>query len=63
LRPGAAPLTLEALREFLAERLGKHEMPVALEVRESLPKTSVGKLAKLELMEEEQAGKSGPAAL
>ncbi|MBX6745954.1 MAG: AMP-binding protein, partial [Acetobacteraceae bacterium] len=61
LRLGAAPLTLEALREFLAERLGKHEMPVALEVRESLPKTPVGKLSKLALMEEEQARRAVPA--
>jgi long-chain acyl-CoA synthetase len=55
LRPGAPGLTLEALREFLAERLGRHEMPVALELRDALPKTPVGKLAKLELIEEERA--------
>ncbi len=62
LRPDAAPLTLEALREFLAERLGKYEMPVALEVRESLPRTPVGKLAKLALVEEEQARRAVPAS-
>jgi long-chain acyl-CoA synthetase len=44
LRPGAAPLTLEALRAFLADRLGRHEMPAALEIRESLPRSSAGKL-------------------
>lgn len=44
LRPGAAPLTLEALRAFLADRLGKHEMPAALEIRESLPRSPAGKL-------------------
>ncbi len=52
LREGAPPLTLEALRAFLADRLGRHEMPSALEVRDALPHTSVGKLAKRELMAE-----------
>ncbi|MDB5315360.1 MAG: hypothetical protein JWO24_1204, partial [Rhodospirillales bacterium] len=40
---------------FLAERIGKHEMPVALECRDSLPRTAVGKLSKLMLMEEADA--------
>jgi long-chain acyl-CoA synthetase len=63
LKPGvAAPLTLEALREFLADRLGKHEMPVALEVREDLPRTPVGKLTKLPLIEEEAARAAAAAA-
>ena len=53
LRQGAAELTLEALRAFLAERLGRHEMPTALDVRDSLPHTAVGKLAKRELMAEQ----------
>jgi long-chain acyl-CoA synthetase len=44
LRPGAAGLTLEALRGFLGDRLGKHEMPAALEIRESLPRSAAGKL-------------------
>ena len=30
-----APLTLDALRAFLADKLGRHEMPTALEVRDS----------------------------
>ena len=46
---GGAELTLEGLRAFLAERLGRHELPSALEVREALPHTAVGKLAKREL--------------
>jgi long-chain acyl-CoA synthetase len=54
-------LTLEALQAFLAERVGRHEMPVALEVRGELPKTPVGKLTKLPLIEEE-AARHGPAA-
>jgi len=44
LQPGAPPLTLDALRAFLADRLGKHEMPAALEIRDSLPKSPAGKL-------------------
>jgi long-chain acyl-CoA synthetase len=55
LRPGVAGLTLEGIDAFLRERLGKHEMPVALEVREALPKTAVGKLARRELVDEERA--------
>ena len=50
MRAGAEPLSLEALRAFLAERLGRHEVPAALEVRDSLPHTPVGKLAKRELL-------------
>jgi long-chain acyl-CoA synthetase len=53
LRKGAAELTLDALKEFLKDRVGKHEMPAHLEIRESLPRTSVGKLSKLELKQEE----------
>jgi long-chain acyl-CoA synthetase len=51
LRPGAAPLTLEALRAFLSERIGRHELPQALELRDSLPKTAVGKLSRRALLE------------
>lgn len=54
LRAGAAPLTLEALRDFLGHRLGRHELPAALEVRDTLPHTAVGKLAKLELKNEDR---------
>jgi long-chain acyl-CoA synthetase len=55
LRAGARPLTLEALRAFLADKIGRHEMPAALEVRDHLPRTAVGKLSKKELVEEERA--------
>ena len=51
---GAAPLSLETLREFLADKMGRHEMPVALEIRDTLPRTSIGKLSKKELVEEEK---------
>ena len=55
LRADAEPFTLEALRAFLADKLGRHELPGALEIRDSLPRTPVGKLAKRELVEEERA--------
>jgi long-chain acyl-CoA synthetase len=49
LKAGAPPLTLEALKDFLKTRLGKHEMVGALEIRDQLPKTSVGKISKKDL--------------
>jgi long-chain acyl-CoA synthetase len=49
LRDGAADLTIEELRTFLADKLGRHELPVALEIRPALPRTAVGKLSKKEL--------------
>ena len=55
LKAGAVPFTLEALRDFLADRLGRHELPSALEFRDALPKTAVGKLSKKELVAEEKA--------
>jgi long-chain acyl-CoA synthetase len=52
LRPGAEAFTLEALREFLRDKLGPHELPTAIEFRAALPRTPVGKLSKIELREE-----------
>jgi long-chain acyl-CoA synthetase len=54
LRAGAPELTLEELQAFLRERIGKHEMVQALELRPELPKTPVGKLSKRTLVEEEE---------
>jgi long-chain acyl-CoA synthetase len=64
LRDGAEPFTLAALQDFLKDRLGRHEMPQALEFRPTLPRTAVGKLSKLELREEERrkAAEPGRAA-
>jgi long-chain acyl-CoA synthetase len=53
LRPGAPGFTLDELRGFLADKLGRHEMPAALEIRDSLPRTAVGKLSKVDLRQEE----------
>ena len=55
LRQGKAAFTLEELRAFLSDRLGRHELPGALEFRAQLPKTAVGKLDRKPLLEEERA--------
>lgn len=54
LRSGAAPFTLDELKAFLKTRVGRHEMPAALEFRDSLPRTPVGKLSRAALREEER---------
>ncbi len=54
LRAGAADLTLDDLKSFLASRIGRHEMPTALEIRQTLPKTPVGKLSRRALLEPTQ---------
>jgi len=54
LKPGAEAFTLEELRAFLADKIGRHEQPAHIEFRETLPKTAVGKLSKKELVEEER---------
>jgi long-chain acyl-CoA synthetase len=53
LKPGAAAMTSDEMKVFLRDKLGKHEMIAALEVRPDLPRTLVGKLSKKELYEEE----------
>ncbi|MFZ0847635.1 MAG: AMP-binding protein, partial [Hyphomicrobiaceae bacterium] len=54
LKPNAERFTLEELRAFLADKLGRHELPTGLEFRDALPKTAVGKLSKKELIAEER---------
>jgi long-chain acyl-CoA synthetase len=49
LRNGGVPFTLEELKAFLAGKLGKHEIPAALDFVDDLPRTSVGKLSRHEL--------------
>jgi len=53
LKSGAPPLTLEEMKAFLKDRLGKHEMIGAMEIRDALPKTPVGKISKKDLREYE----------
>jgi len=52
LRKGAAAFALDELRAFLEDKLGRHELPVAVEFRAQLPKTPVGKLWRRGLVEE-----------
>lgn len=54
LKADAKPFKLEELQAFLKDKLGKHEMVQALEIRAELPKTAVGKLSKKELYDEEE---------
>jgi long-chain acyl-CoA synthetase len=61
LKAGAAPMTLDEMKAFLRDRIGKHEMIGALEIRDALPKTPVGKLSKKELVDEEAARRAAAA--
>jgi long-chain acyl-CoA synthetase len=53
LKSGVPTLTLDEMKAFLKERLGKHEMIGAMEIRDALPKTPVGKISKKDLREYE----------
>ena len=54
LKPGAKPFTLDELRAQLAGKLGKHEMPAAVEFVDDLPRTPVGKLSRHELRQQQK---------
>ena len=54
LKPGADEFTLEELVMFLKDRIGRDELPAALEFRDELPRTSVGKLSRKELRDMEK---------
>ena len=49
LKAGATPVSLDEMKAFLKDRLGKHEMIGAMEIRAELPKTPVGKISKKDL--------------
>ncbi|GEO79946.1 long-chain-fatty-acid--CoA ligase [Pararhodospirillum oryzae] len=51
--------TPTSLREFLNDQLSRIEMPKTIEIRDSLPKTMVGKLSKKDLVAEEKARAAG----
>jgi long-chain acyl-CoA synthetase len=53
LKTNSNLVTLEQMKDFLKDKLGKHEMINGLEIREALPRTAVGKLSKKELYDEE----------
>src|SRR5690606_8374568 len=55
LRSGAPRLSFEELQRFIEGRLGQHERLSAMELRDALPRTPVGKLSKKDLVEEERA--------
>ncbi|MDB5654966.1 MAG: AMP-dependent synthetase and ligase [Tardiphaga sp.] len=46
LRHAAAPFSIDDLRAFLAGKLGKHELPIAVDFVDELPRTTVGKLSR-----------------
>jgi fatty-acyl-CoA synthase len=51
LRPGAAPLTAEALREFCSGRLSHYKIPRYVHITEDFPMTVTGKVRKVEMRE------------
>jgi long-chain acyl-CoA synthetase len=60
LRDDALPFTLEELRAHLTGKLGKHELPAALEFVDELPRTPVGKLSRHELRKQRASAPSVP---
>jgi fatty-acyl-CoA synthase len=52
LRPGAEPLTVEALRAFCAGKLSHYKVPRYLHVVEEFPMTVTGKVRKVEMREQ-----------
>jgi long-chain acyl-CoA synthetase len=54
LRPGEQASTDE-IREFAKARLAAYKVPRAVEFRDELPKTLIGKVLRRALIEEEQA--------
>src|SRR5579872_868936 len=52
LRGGAKGFSLDELKVFLAGKLGRHEIPAALEFVDELPRTPVGKLSRHELRQQ-----------
>jgi len=53
LKKDAPVFTLDELKAFLKDRIGKHEMVAEMELRDALPKSPVGKLLKKDLVDEE----------
>jgi long-chain acyl-CoA synthetase len=49
LHDGAKSFTVDELRTFLTGKLGKHEIPAAVDFVDELPRTPVGKLSRHEL--------------
>jgi long-chain acyl-CoA synthetase len=60
LRDGAKAFTLDELRAFLTGKIGKHELPAAIEFVDELPRTPVGKLSRHELRQKQSSSPSAP---
>jgi long-chain acyl-CoA synthetase len=58
LRAGAQSFTIDELRSFLAGKLGKHELPTAVEFVKELPRTAVGKLSRHELRMQQKSSQA-----
>jgi long-chain acyl-CoA synthetase len=54
LRSDAKPFTVDELRTFLTGKIGRHELPAALDFVDELPRTAVGKLSRHELRMRQQ---------
>jgi fatty-acyl-CoA synthase len=52
LRPGAAPLTAEAVRDFCAGKLAHYKVPRYVRVVDAFPMTVTGKIRKVEMREQ-----------
>jgi long-chain acyl-CoA synthetase len=63
LRAGSEPFTLDELKTFLTGKLGKHEIPAALEFVDELPRTTVGKLSRHELRNAQARAAPKPQAV
>lgn len=55
LNDGADGFSLNELQSFLADKIGRHEVPRMLEFRTKLPRTSVGKASRKMLKDQELA--------
>ena len=62
LKKDAPALSLNGLKAFLRDRIGKHEMVQEMELRAELPKTAVGKLSKKDLVNEEARNRTANTA-
>ena len=61
LRAGAPAFTLDELKAFLDRKLGRHEIPAALDFVDELPRTPVGKLSRHELRNQQTVAQPAPA--
>jgi fatty-acyl-CoA synthase len=52
MKPGREPLTVEAVREFCADRLARYKVPRYVHVVDGFPMTVTGKVRKVEMREE-----------